>query len=479
MFAQSIVAVGLLLAAPPERPAGPRFEKGLEIRWAGTFSEATFRPGVRAARTYDVDTRLFVLDTGEYGAEAILFTRVFLKPGRPAPEPPPGIVRLELIRIDPKGKVQILPSPADPDNPVPKPRPWPAVQLNGLPSQEAGFFFEFPDQPLQAGLTWARADGIRPVINWKAADSDSFQGQPALRVTAEQRTPGYYGAQVRHTEWRKHETLTVLPAYGFAARLERVIEKRDPEAEELSFRSVLKLEQQGRIVYPGRLYEERREEGLHAAAFTAMLDRALATGGRQGAQPFEAVAGRVRRYLFDHGTNDAVPFREAIVAVRKRAEAAAKGDLPPAPPPEDAPPPPADPLGLGQPIPDVSAPGIAGPGSVRLSGLKGKPVLLAYFQPTAASGLAVVKLVDGLHARKLAAVVPLAIGDPADARKLATDQKATVPIYDGTGVYKVHGLEATPVFVVVDADGVVRHVARGWGGETAAAVTRELERWAK
>ena len=54
-----------------------------------------------------------------------------------------------------------------------------------------------------------------------------------------------------------------------------------------------------------------------------------------------------------------------------------------------------------------------------------------------------------------------------------------MPVYDGTGVYKVHGLEATPVFVVIDADGVVRHVARGWGRETAAAVTREVERWAK
>jgi hypothetical protein len=57
--------------------------------------------------------------------------------------------------------------------------------------------------------------------------------------------------------------------------------------------------------------------------------------------------------------------------------------------------------------------------------------------------------------------------------------KSTVPVYDGTGVYKVHGLEATPVFIVIDADGLVRHVTRGWGGETAATVTREAERWAK
>ena len=77
MFAQSLVFAGLVLAAPPAAGTGPKLEKGLEVRWTGTFTEATFRPGVRAVRTYDVDTRLFVLDTGDYGAEAILFTRGF------------------------------------------------------------------------------------------------------------------------------------------------------------------------------------------------------------------------------------------------------------------------------------------------------------------------------------------------------------------------------------------------------------------
>jgi peroxiredoxin len=478
MFTQSLVVAALVLAAPPAAGTGPNLEKGLEVRWTGTFTEASFRPGVRAIRTYDVDTRLFVLDTGDYGAEAVLFTRVFLKPDRKGIEPPAGIVRLELVRIDPKGKVSILPSPADPDNPVPKARPWPPVQLTGLPAHEAGMFFEFPDKPLKPGLTWAREDAGRPIVNWKVADAETFRGQPALKVVAEQKTAGYYGDRVRHTEWRKQETLTVHPANGYALRLERILEKRDPEADELSFRSVLSVEQQGKMTYPGRLYDERREEGLHAAAFTAMLDRALATGGREGPRPFEAVARRAQVYLADHGASDTVPYREAILAVRKRAESAAKGNLPPAPPPEE-PTAPADPLVVGQPIPDVNAPGVTSFESAKLSALKGKPVVLAYFQPTAPSGLPVLKLADELHARKLATIVPLAIGRAKDAKNLAADLKTTVPVYDGTDVYKAHGLEATPVFVVVDADGVVRHVARGWGGETAGAVTREVERWAK
>ena len=478
MFAQTIVFTGLLLAAPPTEGTGPRFEKGLEVRWTGTFTEASFRPGVRAVRSYDVDTRLFVLDTGDYGAEAVLFTRVFLKPDRTSTELPAGIVRIELVRIDPKGKVLVLPSPADPDNPAPKARPWPPVQLNGLPAHEAGLFFEFPDKPLKTGLTWAREDAGRPIVNWKVADADSFRGQPALKVVAEQKTSGYYTDRIRQTEWRKQETLTVIPAHGFAARLERVIEKRDTEAEELAFRSVLTLEQQGKVTYPGRLYDERREEGLHAAAFTAMLDRALATGGREGSKPFEAVARRAQAYLSDHGASDTVPYREAILAVRNRAESAAKGNLPPAPPPEE-PAPPADPLEIGKLVQDITAPGVSAPGSMKLSALKGKPVLLAYFQSTAPSAAPVLKLANELHARKIVTVVPLAIGSLKEAKGLIADLKPTVPVYDGLEVYKTHGLEATPVFVVIDADGVVRHVARGWGGETAVAVTREVERWAK
>jgi peroxiredoxin len=477
MFAQSIVVAGLLLAAPPEGAAGPRLEKGLEVRWAGTFTEASFRPGVRAVRGYDVDTRLFVLDTGDHGADAILFTRVFLKPDRTSADPPAGIVRLELVRIDPQGKVRIIPSPADPDNPDPKARPWPPVQLQGLPAHEAGIFFEFPDKPLKPGLTWAREDPGRPIVNWKVADADSFHGQSALKLVAEQKTAGYYGERIRQAEWRRAETLSVVTGHGYAARLERVIEKRDTEAEELAFRSVLKLELDGKMTFSGRLYDYRREEGLHAAAFTAMLDRALATGGREGSKPFEAVTRRCRAYLSDHGIND-TPYREAILAVRKRAESAAKGNLPPAPPPEETPAP-ADPLAVGKPIPDVTAPGITSSTSTKLSDHKGKPVLLVYFQPAAASGPSALKLADEMHARKLVTVVPLAIGDPKDAKDLVGDLKATVPVYDGTGVYKIHGLQATPVFVVVDADGVVRQVTRGWGGETAATVTREAERWAK
>ncbi len=477
MFSHSLLFAGLLLGAPPE-PAGPRLEKGLEVRWTGTFTEASFRPGVRGIRTYDVDTRLFVLDTGDYGADAILFTRVFLKPDRKSDQSTAGVVRLDMVQINPKGRVQLMPSPADPDNPDAKLRPWPPVQLQGLPVREAGMFFEFPDKLVEAGLRWSRQEVDRPDISWKVADLQTFRGYPALKLVAEQKTSGYYSERIRKLEWHRKDTLTVEPKKGFAARLERIIEKRDTEEEELSFRSVLTLEQQGRIVYSGRLYEERRDESVNAAAFTAMLDRLLAAGGRNGLKPFEALARRITTYLSDHGAYDTLPYREAVLAVRKRAESAAKGNLPPAPVP-DTTAKPTDPLAIGAVIPDISVTGITSTGSVKLSEFRGKPLLVAYFQPTANSARPILMLADELAARKWGRVLPLAIGDPGDVRKLARDLKTATPVYDATDVFKTHGLSATPVFVIVDADGVVRHVLRGWGGESAATVTREFERWAK
>lgn len=467
----------LVMSVPPEN-SGPTLEKGLEVRWTGTFSEATLRPGVRATRLYDVETRLFVYDVGEHGADAALFTRVYVKPDRPRPEPSPGVVRLELVQIGPKGQVRILPSPADSEHPDPRLQPWPAVPLQALPTHEAGMFLEFPKDPIRPGLTWTQKDGERPDIVWKVVGIETYRGYPAWKITAEQKTTGYYSDRIRQEEWRKAETLTVVPARGYAARLERVIERREPDQEHFAFRSVLTLEQQGRMVYSGRLFEERRDEAWHAAAFTAMLDRALQHAHRDGTAPFTTLLRRIAAYLADHGAGDSVPYREAILAVRKRAEAAARGDLPPSPPKTES----AkafDPIAVGAPIPDITVAGITVSDTFRLSSCKGRAVLLAYFQPTAPSAAEVLELASTLRRRNVGTVVALAIGSADEARKKAADSRIDVPIFDATEAYRAHGLEATPVLIVVDADGVVRHVARGWGNETAGGVTRAWERWSR
>ena len=487
MHAQTFFLLSLVIGAPPLELTGPRLEKGQEVRWTGQFTEASFVPGVRTVRAYDVETRMLVLAVDENGSDVALFTRVFLKPtGKGGIEERSGAVRMELARVDRKGLALSVPSPADPDNPSPKARPWPAVALQGLPYHEAGIFVELPEGKAAAGASWFRDEANRPSITWKAGDIETFHGHPGLRLVGKQMTGGFTKPAIRQTEWRRQDTLCVLPSVGFASRLERIIERREPDIDDLAFRSVLTLEQQTKIVFSGRLFEERREEAQSAAAHTAMLDRLLANGGRGGPKSFETLVRRIDGYLTDHPGGDSVPYREAITAVRKRAISASKGNLPPAQVTFDERGAPATGeanalLTIGKPVPDISAEMLTADATTKLSKLKGRPVLLAYLQPTSAAASPALKLTQALHARYRGrgAILPLLVGDTAGWKTLYADEGLTVPLYDGNPVYKTHGLDSTPVFVVVDADGIVRHVTKGWGNETAEQVTREFERWAK
>jgi hypothetical protein len=462
---------GLTLGAPPEL-ASPKLERGLEVRWVGTFTEATFRPGVRAIRKYDVETRLFVIDQTDKGADVALFTRVFQQPDRGSKDIPQGVVRLEMARVDKRGTVTLIASPADPENPKPV-RPWPMVQLQSLPVHEAGMFVELPEGAVSFGKSWAVGDGSRPARQWKTTDVESVRGVPGMRLIGTQHTANYYETRVRQSEWRRQDTLTVVPGLGYASRIERIIEKRDPEVDDLSFRSVLTLEQQGKITYPGRLYQERRDECINGAAFTAQLDRLLADGGRSGASAFESLARRIATYQSENVGSDSVPYREAILAVRKRAESAAQGNIPPAPPSEDV----VVGCVIGKPVPEVTLKNALSGEEITLSKMLAKPTLLMYFQPSAPSGLPIVRLGESLQLKyRSSRTIALSVAAAEESKRFTVDHKPAIPVFDGSLTYKAHGLDATPVFILVDEVGIVRQIVKGWGAETAELLERELAR---
>lgn len=487
MYAQTFLILSLLAGAPPIELTGPRLEKGLEVRWKGQFTEASFVPGVRTVRAYDVDTLMLVVGVDENGSDVALFTRIFLKPnaGERAVARS-GAVRMELARVDKNGLALSVPSPADPDNPSPKAKPWASVQLQGLPYHEVGMFVDIPTGKATVGSSWILEENKRPAINWKASDFESFRGHACMKVVGKQMTSGFANPVVTQVEWRRQDTLTIQPSLGFASRIERVIERREPDIEDLAFRSVLKLELENRNFYSGRLFEERREEALSAAAHTAMLDRLLADAGRGGAKSFESLVRRIDGYLTDHPGGDSVPYREAITAVRKRAFSASKGNIPPAQISGDeggsnvnveS----SGPLVIGKPVPDISPEMLTADAMTKLSKLKGRPVLLAYVQQSSQAAAPAMKTIQSLAIRHRgkSAVMPLLIGDVAEWKKLYDAENLSIPLYDGNPVYKTHGLDATPVFIIVDGDGIVRQVIKGWGTDTAETLNKEFERWVK
>src|SRR5207248_7214218 len=93
---------------------------------------------------------------------------------------------------------------------------------------------------------------------------------------------------------------------------------------------------------------------------------------RTGPKPFQTGQDRLDKSPSD--TQPGTPYREAVLAVRRRLEAARRGDIAPAViPPAAVPQPPAP--GIGRPAPDFAA------GGFRLSEHRGSPVVLVFFKP--------------------------------------------------------------------------------------------------
>src|SRR5262249_54369303 len=154
-----------------------------------------------------------------------------------------------------------------------------------------------------------------------------------------------------------------------------------------------------------------------------------------------------------------VPYREALLAIRRRAEAARRGDLPPLAAAEEASEP-AGKLAVGRPAPDFAAQLLNSTGQVRLYRLLGRPVALFYHQPGGGAAEALLRAAERLHAdpNRRFHVLAVALGDEAAARKQARDLGLTLPVLAGRELRQLHGIDSTPQAAVLDDEGAVRRV---------------------
>jgi hypothetical protein len=480
---------GLLLGAPPEIPADaapvPRLEKGLEITWSGTFSEAIRRPNVGAVRRYEIETRLFVLDVFEQGADGALLTSIKLKLDQKTIPVPLPIVRLELVRIDPSGKMSLLPADSlrsAPDKRLPV--PLPLMAMEGLPTFEPAEFIHFPTDRVRFAQAWSAPEPKRPVLNYRIEGFEIIRSKKfdfrCVKVAMAQQTEDWNKLRSETTAWRRGETVWVSAKHGYAVRIERTIEKRDPKSGDLSFRSELKYDLVGLMRYPDRFGQDRRDEIAGAASFLADFERALADPARNGAAPFEVLLRRIEQHLTTHFSGDEAPYRQAILSVQRKAEAAKRGDIPPAPPPPETSEAPR--LAIGKPALDIMAVDLTNREAIALGKLRGRPVLLIYYQPDKArTAEPVMRFAQSLFAQYAgkAFVLALAIGDGDKALRQRSDWGLTMHILAGRDVYKQHGIDSTPCFVVIDEEGIVRNITLGWSEENVELVRDELGKWVK
>lgn len=130
--------------------------------------------------------------------------------------------------------------------------------------------------------------------------------------------------------------------------------------------------------------------------------------------------------------------------------------------------PPSEPDFVNKPAPDFIVRDVDGH-PVTLSGLRGKPVLLDFWATWCAPCRESMPYVQSLYDQfKDQGLVVLGIdtNEPADkARKYFADQKFSFAnlLATGSDIVKNYGADAIPRVVLIDQDGIVRYVHRGWG----------------
>jgi peroxiredoxin len=300
-------------------------------------------------------------------------------------------------------------------------------------------------------------------------------GTSCLKVVGVQQSDDWDRPRVDRTAWRRQDTVWLIARLGYASRVERVIELREPARREPSQHSVLRYDLESSLSYPGPLYESRRQEISQAQAFAESAAPLLPAPQRYGQQ-----INYLLTRISNHVENQApTPYREAVLQVRRRVEAARHGDTPPVVAPEapEERPVVATP---GYPAPDFVTTQFTDTQSVRLRHLQGKPVLLLFYNPTALTAEPVLTYAQHMsqaHAGRLT-VLPLSILDDAQpALRQRAALGVTLPILSGNGLRISYDVETTPKMILLDGQGILRGSYLGWGRETPAEIAEELKNW--
>src|SRR5262249_14863955 len=80
--------------------------------------------------------------------------------------------------------------------------------------------------------------------------------------------------------WRRQDTVWLSLRLGFAARVERVLEQREPARTEASQRGTLRYDLESSLPVPGGLAEDRRLEAPQALSLRAAAGPAPTPAGR-------------------------------------------------------------------------------------------------------------------------------------------------------------------------------------------------------
>jgi peroxiredoxin len=442
----------------------PHLSRAQELVYRGTFTEEALGPRVQFNRACRMEARVFVLDTTAKGAEAAFYTAFKPQGGRPGPAgarpgdgEPASSVRLELARVEPRGRVAA-------DAAL-------AVPLDGPPSVECGAFVEAPTKRVGVGQVWEVSEDGRPPRTWKLVGGEMVNGTSCLKLVGVQQTDDWDRPRADRAAWQRQDTVWLSLRLGVAYRVERVIERREAARNEPTYRSALRYELETNLQYPGQLFEDRRREILQARSFADAAAPLLAAAARNPSQR-DALLAKVTYHLDNHPPT---PYREAVLQVKRRLEAARRGETVAVVAQEPAPA--VQVAAVGQPAPDFVTSDLVTHESARLRRWLGRPVLLVFYNPSSTTTDGLLRFAQSLSDNypKEVAVAALCLSEDTEA--VLKQRRLTIPVLSGTGLRLSYAVDATPKLILVDAEGVVRGTYAGWGRETSVEVVAELKRW--
>jgi hypothetical protein len=339
-----VLPLGLLVltaAALPDGPAlsPPTFTTGDEIVYVGEVHEASERIDLPYRRKAAIEIRLFTLSVGQQGSDLAVLTQV-----RPLDDPQiaeavktvtgvvpdrseaPPAVRLELIRVDARGRVyRLTPPPGPPPIPLSARTPTappPPVPLDAPPDREIGMFVPLPEALPTTGETWMvnDPDPARPPAVWQAKPPGIWNGAQVIEAAGLQQTTDWDEPKFGQTAWRRADRIWLSPVDGLARVVHRQIERKAGN-DRIGW-VVVQYEMKPPTPHRGESYLRVRKEIEHAYAFAATADPLLPQAVQLGSKRFELMIAAIERYKKDH---PATAYREAVDAVLRRCEAAARG----------------------------------------------------------------------------------------------------------------------------------------------------------
>lgn len=444
---------------------GWRLSGGQELLYTGSMVEEISKPKAKISRRFQIENRILVLETLPTGAKIALFTVIQSENDHSNPDKS-GLrsVCLELADVDPKGRLTTESGERL------------ELPIGSMPKTEGGCFLEMPAEKVIGQKEWIVPEAGRPRHYWRLTGTETADGQVCYKIIGVQQSEDWDHPNAGKIAWRRQDTVWQSPRTGLAVRYERVMEQREPSGSEPSYRLTASFRMESSLVYPGQLFRDRQTEVNLHHQYSQQAATCFRDPSPNNSRRLEALSAKIGYHC---DTQPPTPYREALLELQRRLETASRGDLPPVGRPAAL----QEVRQVGAQVassrtaPDFVASDVISNAPIRLQLLRGKPVLLLFYNPKSSSAPDILRFGQTIKPMNQIQVLGLSVTSEAfvtiqQRNELGVD----FPIVAGADLRSAYGVDVTPKLIVIDGDGMIRRTFEGWGDETPELIREELRR---